>query len=175
MLITQKVSVGDVVVDATMGNGNDTLCLSRAVGQKGHVFAFDIQQKAIDNTKALLESNDAFDNVTLIKDGHENLDKHLKSPVKLVLFNLGFLPKSDKQITTKSATTITAVEKAFSFLDRFGLLLTVAYPGHKEGMKEKEDILRFSSNLPQNKFNVFYMDLINQKNNPPVLIGIEKQ
>ena len=42
---------GDLVIDATCGNGNDTLLLSAAVGESGDVLAVDIQEEAVEKTK----------------------------------------------------------------------------------------------------------------------------
>jgi len=175
MLISQKVAEGDVVIDATAGNGNDTFSLAKLVGPKGIVFAFDVQSQAIENTRSLLSEHGLLANVELINDGHENLDKYVKGSVKLVLFNLGYLPKADRSITTKKETTLIAMQKSLALLDKYGLVLVVIYPGHDEGMKEKDEILEFASELSQAEYNVFYVDLLNQKNDPPILLGIEKQ
>ena len=49
--IEEHVRTGDVCIDATMGNGNDTELLCRLAGVQGTVLAFDIQPAAIENTK----------------------------------------------------------------------------------------------------------------------------
>ena len=38
---------GDLAVDATAGNGHDTVFLAQAVGETGKVFAIDVQAAAI--------------------------------------------------------------------------------------------------------------------------------
>lgn len=43
--IRQQVMPGDICIDATMGNGNDTVLLSRLAGENGRVLAFDIQNR----------------------------------------------------------------------------------------------------------------------------------
>ncbi len=79
-LISQAVCLGDTVVDATAGNGNDTLYLANLVGATGRVYSFDIQAQAIENTAALLAKHD---NVTLIHDGHQNVDVRCMSTLAL--------------------------------------------------------------------------------------------
>lgn len=174
-IIMNKVKLGDCVVDATMGNGNDTLVLAKAVGKTGKVYGFEIQQVAIDKTRALLEQNDLSDRVKIIHDGHENVDLHVVEGIDLILFNLGYLPGGDKAIATNGTMTIAAIQKSLDLLNQYGLIIVVIYPGHVEGLNEKKEILNFTSQLPQKEYNVFQLDLINQKNNPPVLLGIEKR
>jgi len=175
LMISSRIKEGDVVVDATMGNGHDTLFLARRVGLSGRVYAFDIQEQAIDNTKALLAKNNFTQNVDIIRDGHQNMNKYIKEKVKLVQFNLGYLPGSDKSLTTLPNTTIIALKKSLSLLDDLGLIILVIYPGHPDGACEKREILDFTSKLPQNEYNVFALNFINHANTPPVLVGIEKK
>lgn len=176
MLVKQKLQVGDVAIDATMGNGHDTLFLAQCVGSQGQVFAFDIQEQALEKTQTLLKAHNCEARVSLILDGHQDLDQHVNVCVNIVLFNLGFLPGSaDKSIVTQVQTTIAAIEKALTILDVGGMIIIVIYPGHEQGADEKQALLKFGSQLSQAQYNVFYIDLINQINNPPVLIGIEKK
>lgn len=175
VFISQKVKEGDVVVDATAGNGNDTLFLAQAVGAAGKVYSFDVQSQAIENTQKLLDENGLSGNVTLIQDGHENLDSYIKEGIKVVVFNLGYLPGSDKSISTNADNTIIAIEKALSLLESGGAVFLVIYYGDPTGPKEKERVLEFASNLDQRQYNVSYLNLINQANNPPSLLSIEKR
>ena len=175
LILGSKIKEGDVVVDATVGNGHDTLFLAKSVGLSGKVYGFDVQKLAIDKTSDLLDSNGFGSNVTLIHDGHENIDKYIKETVKAVLFNLGYLPGADKNISTKSSTTITAIEKAMPLLDAGGVILIAIYYGEPTGTDELEALLEFSSKIDQQKYNVFYLNFINQANNPPSLLSIEKR
>ena len=174
LLIGQKVAPGDTVVDATMGNGNDTLFLARCVGPSGKVYAFDIQPQAWAKTAARLQENGAAANVELIRDGHENMDRHVPAGVRLVLFNLGYLPGGDKTCYTQVSTTISALSRGLSLLALHGLALVAIYPGHDEGAREREAVLLFARQLPVQKYNAFFFDLINHVNDPPVLVGIER-
>ena len=87
------VNEGDTVVDATCGNGNDTVFLAQLVGERGRVFGFDIQDAAIENTAGKLEELKLLKRVTLIKDGHENMGNYVNENIKAVMFNLGYLPR----------------------------------------------------------------------------------
>lgn len=163
-----------IVCDCTMGNGNDTNLLSKLVGENGRVYSFDIQEQALENTKDKLKKNRAPFNYELILDGHENLDKYIKDRVDLFIYNLGYLPRSDKFITTKADTTIKSMEKALELLKDNGLLVVTCYTGHDGGLKEKNSVEEFLVGLDQKKYHVLKHDFINQKNNPPIVYCVEK-
>lgn len=169
-----KLSDGDTAVDCTMGNGNDTVFLCGLVGEKGKVYAFDIQEEAVISTHKRLGDVNFLQRSELILDGHENVDKYIKESVKLVIFNLGYLPKGDHTITTKKETTIEAVQKCLCLLEPNGIILLVIYPGHEKGRLEKEALETFTSSLNQKEYNVVKLCFTNQINNPPELICIEK-
>ena len=115
--ILEHLSCGDVAVDFTMGNGNDTLFLSRTVGESGKVYAFDIQEDALISTRAHLEANGAPENYTLICASHHLVKDYVKEPIKAGMFNLGYLPRSGrKAVTTMRSTTMPAVEAALELL-----------------------------------------------------------
>ena len=50
-LLKNKLFPGDIAIDATLGNGNDSLFLVEQVNPSGLVFGFDIQEKAIESSK----------------------------------------------------------------------------------------------------------------------------
>lgn len=174
-IVSQVVKTGDCVIDATMGNGNDTLFLRKLVGSSGKVFAFDIQTTAINNTNALLMVHGLHDSVELIHGGHEDMDLYVHENIAAAMFNLGFLPKGDHQIITNPQTTILAIEKALLLLLPNGIITISIYYGHEGGLAEKDAVLRFVEGLNQREFSVLKLDFINQKNCPPVLIAIEKR
>lgn len=169
------IKKGDIVVDATVGNGNDTLYMAGLVGDKGKVYGFDIQKEAIAKTKQLLKEKGVYSRVKLINDGHENMDKYIKEKVKLIVFNLGFLPGGDKSIITRPDTTLKAIKRSLNLLVDNGLLLVVSYSGHSGGLEEAEAVKSYLSSLNQQEYNVLQSKFINQINNPPVLYGIEKK
>lgn len=175
-LLEKSISEGDYVADATCGNGNDSLFLSTLVGQEGKVYAFDIQTAAITNTKELLQQHKR-ENVQLIHDSHAHVDKYIKQDESLAaaVFNLGYLPRSDKTIITQPHSTITAIEKLLPLLKKNGLLILVVYSGHSGGKEEKEAVLRFTSSLDQKQYFVLKYQFINLINEPPFVLAIEKK
>ena len=135
--ILQHLGRGEVAVDFTMGNGNDTLFLSKTVGENGRVYAFDIQESALLSTRARLEENGAPENYTLICASHSRVREFVKKPIKAGMFNLGYLPGSGKKcVTTMRETTMAAVEAAIELLEPDGVLIIAIYPGHEEGALE---------------------------------------
>ncbi|MEW9094184.1 MAG: class I SAM-dependent methyltransferase [Clostridiaceae bacterium] len=171
-----KLRNGDRAIDATMGNGNDTIFLRELVGEEGSIYSFDIQEMAIENTrKKLNDINIDMRNVELILDGHQNIDKYVKEKVKLVMFNLGYLPGADHKLTTKGDTTIEGIKKSLNILEKNGVVILVIYYGHEGGGKEREEVLDFISSLNQKEYNVVKLSFINQVNSPPELICIEKR
>lgn len=175
-LLKDSVEKGAVTVDATSGNGNDTLFLSELVGEAGKVYAFDIQKQAIETTKALLEEKNCH-NVHLIHDSHSKIKQYLPSNTEIsgAIFNLGYLPRSDKQIITKGDTTIQAIESLLKMLKKGARIVIVVYHGHEGGKKEKDEVLQFASELDQKNFGVIQYQFINQRNNPPFVVAIEKR
>lgn len=174
-ILNNAISIGDIVIDATVGNGHDTEYLANRVGKKGKVYGFDIQELAINNTKDKLEKIGLSKSVNLILDGHENMDLYIKEDISCAVFNLGYLPKGDHSLTTKPKTTVLAIEKALRILKKNGVISITMYTGHEGGIDEKNCVEEYVSSLDQNYFSVLKCDFINQKNNPPQLILIEKK
>ncbi|SES63373.1 Putative rRNA methylase [Salinibacillus kushneri] len=177
-LLQQTVKPGDFVIDATAGNGNDTLMLAKLVGDTGHVLSFDIQEKAIENTRELLRKHN-MNNVSLIKDSHSQLEKYLHGKmygnIDGAVFNLGYLPGSNKSIITKPESTIAAIQQLLPHLKEEKLIVLVVYYGHEGGEKEKEELLQMVKNLDQKRFSVLEYRFMNQQNHPPFLLAIEKR
>ena len=167
--LEEVVTDEDIVVDATMGNGHDTLFLARLAKK---VYAFDIQEQAIEQTtKRLAEAK--LDNVELFLTGHENVDQYVES-IKAAIFNLGYLPSADKTVITQPHTTIQALEKLCQRLVTGGRIAIMIYYGHAGGDVERDAVLDFVSQLPQQEFTVALYKTINQINQPPFLVMIEK-
>ena len=165
-ICSENITKNDFVVDMTVGNGNDTLFLA-SISKK--VFGFDIQDVAIENTKKLLRENNVY-NYELFNISHEKINDVLKEyekNIKLILFNLGYLPCGDKSITTNHKTTLNAVKNSFSMLSSNGLILIVFYP-HPEGKTEAQVVLEY---LNKNKLKyTIYKNTPNM--NAPYLIVI---
>lgn len=138
------IQPGDNVIDATTGNGHDTVFLAERVGETGKVYGFDIQRQAIDATTQRLRESNLIRRVVLINAGHETLQQHLPvdltSKVKAIVFNLGYLPGGDKSLITRGATTIEALENAKPLLAGGGVISILAYTGHPGGRGEAEAV-----------------------------------
>ncbi|WP_019414317.1 class I SAM-dependent methyltransferase [Paenisporosarcina sp. TG20] len=171
-LLKKTISTGDTVVDATAGNGHDTLFLAQLVGSSGHVYAFDIQKTAVDAT--LLRLGDLRNHTTVIQTGHESISKFVTKEISVAVFNLGYLPGSDHSIITRPATTIEAIEGSLHLLKVGGLIVLVVYHGHEGGNLERDALLDYVKTLSQSTFQVLKYEFINQKNNPPFVLAIEK-
>lgn len=177
-LLRGRINKGDAVVDATMGNGYDTFFLWEQVGPSGIVYSFDIQKKSLEATrKRLKENNVTIDssNIKLILDGHENMGNYVKHSIDTVMFNLGYLPGGDKEIITKPATTIKALSIALSLLKKGGIASLIIYYGHLGGLQEKDALLKYVNSLDDSKYTVLCCNYINHKNNPPIILIIEKK
>jgi predicted methyltransferase len=135
--VRDVIRPGETVVDATVGNGHDTLLLAQTVGAEGMVYGFDVQEEALHATRRrLLEAGIGEGRVRLIQAGHEEMADHVRGPVGAVMFNLGYLPGGDHARTTRVPTTLCALQQAISLLRRGGVISVVCYRGHPGGMEE---------------------------------------
>ncbi|PQD93993.1 16S rRNA (cytosine(1402)-N(4))-methyltransferase [Pradoshia eiseniae] len=177
LLLEKALSPGDVAIDGTMGNGHDTLFLAKLVGEQGHVYSFDIQESALEQTKARLEENKLANHVTLIHAGHEHVKSRIpeKTEIAGAIFNLGYLPGGNKEIITTAPTTISSVEQILKMMKPEGIIVLVIYHGHPGGDIERDEILQFARALPQDTAHVLEYKFLNQKNNPPFIVAIEKR
>ena len=173
-LLKMSVSEGDIAVDATAGNGHDTLFLANLVGDNGYVYAFDVQKEAVDATLHRLLDNALEHRAIVLKDGHENVAKYVTKPISAAIFNLGYLPGGNHEIVTKPNTTIQSIESLLKLLKVGGMIVLVIYHGHEGGKKERDEVIQFVSDLPQKYVHVLRYEFINQKNDPPFIIALEK-
>jgi len=142
--VAAVVADGHYAVDATVGNGHDTLFLAGQVGERGHVWGFDVQQPALAATAARLAERGLSGRVSLLHAGHQTLAERLPAraagQLSAVMFNLGYLPGSDKQVTTRPDTTLQALAAALANLRPGGLLSVLAYRGHAGGDDESRAV-----------------------------------
>ena len=172
-LIETALGPGARAVDATMGNGHDTLWLCRQVGDTGRVYAFDVQPEAVERTRALLQAEDVADRATLFCRGHESMTDAVPEPVDAVMFNLGWLPGAEHGVTTRTETTLKAVEAALSILKPEGLLTVCVYPGHEEGARELKALDAWAAALDPRRYDAMTRRYMNQPGDPPVLIAVK--
>ena len=165
---------GDVAVDATMGNGHDTLFLAQLVGETGHVYAFDVQNQALESTRARLEEAGVASRATLILAGHETMKAHVPVPPQAIMFNLGWLPGAAHGVTTKTQTTLRAVGDACELLASGGVLTVCIYPGHEEGERELEALTRFAQGLSNRVYNVLWHRFANAALGAPQMMLVQR-
>lgn len=137
LLLQNEIHAGDFVIDATAGNGHDTVFLARAVGETGKVLAIDVQAQAIDSTAARLESEDLRNRVTLHLGCHADLAEFAgEQKPTAIIFNLGYLPGGDHGVITRTENTLKALTAATKILSPGGVLAVICYPGHEGGDEE---------------------------------------
>ncbi|WP_337099810.1 class I SAM-dependent methyltransferase [Paenibacillus sp. YIM B09110] len=180
--IAERASAGEIVIDATAGGGVDTLALAELVGQGGTVYAFDIQQEALDRTNQRLSplaDNGKKPDVRLLLENHsrmaEAVDPEAAGEVAAVMFNLGYLPGGgDHAVITEPASTLAALDAALSLLRPGGIVTCVLYPGHPGGAEEAAAVENWAAQLPQTLAQtVIYRQL--QRGTAPYLIAAEKR
>ena len=173
-LIRQAVEPGARVIDATMGNGYDTQWLAELVGESGHVYGFDIQLEAVNRTRDRLAAAGLENRATLFHAGHEHIAELVGEPVDAAVFNLGWLPGTDKALRTRAETTLTAVNAALDRLKEGALMTICVYPGYPEGRDELDRLIAWGRALPGEKYDVMARAYLNQSGDPPVLIAVKK-
>lgn len=174
-IFQQVVKPGDVIVDATCGNGKDALFLAQLLQGKGRLVVYDIQQEALDRAK------NHFDNHLLIEErriiemklcSHEYIQEE---GAKLFHYNLGYLPNGDKQITTCRASTIASIQKALELVSPSGVVSIVCYPGHEEGAEELLCVDQLAVNLDPSKWEVCTHYSVNRKKAPRLFLFRKRQ
>ncbi|KAK6934715.1 putative rRNA methylase [Dillenia turbinata] len=172
---------GDIVVDATCGNGYDTLAMVKMVADEpgsGCVYGFDIQENALENTSFLLDHSLSDHEKKLVKlygICHSRMEEVIPSGalLRLVAFNLGYLPGGDKAIITTSKTTLQALEVAEKLLAPGGLISLVVYVGHPRGREEFETVQEFASGLSVENWVCCKFEMLNRPL-APVLVFLFK-
>ena len=173
--ILTHVKEGDICADFTMGNGYDTEFLARTVGMSGKVYAFDIQPAAVESTKKRLAEVGCPENYTLICDSHHNAAKYIDCKIKGGMFNLGWLPGAEHGVMTLTETTLQAANAALDILREDGLMTICIYPGHEEGERELNALMRWASGLDSVRYDVLLKTYLNQPNDPPQMIAVRKK
>lgn len=173
--IREQVQPGDFCIDATMGNGNDTLLLSSLCGKSGKVLAFDIQQQALTSTKKCLEDHQVPDNYHLILDSHVHIADYARTgTVSCITFNLGYLPGGDHQMATRPETSLQALDASLPLLKKGGLISLCIYSGGDTGFEERDAILEWLKTLDPRQYLVLKTTYFNRPNHPPIPVMIIK-
>ena len=179
-IMNKVIKDGDLCIDATLGDGNDSLYMYKL---NANVIAFDIQEEAIESSKKLFSDNDiSIDNekIKFILDSHSNIDKYLnendkEKGIKFATFNLGYLPSGDKSIITNKDSTIDAISKILNYLHKEGVISIIVYYNHEGGLDEKLAVDKYLSELDSKKFEVVMMNKHNIKSNVPITYFIYRR
>ena len=174
---SKVIEPGDRCVDATVGNGNDTVFLARRVGGAGRVLGFDIQRDAIASARRKLRERGLDERVLLQFEGHENVGHRLNalgwSGIRIAMFNLGYLPGSDKRIVTRDDTTLSALRPCVDALLPRGAISIIAYRGHRGGGEEYHAVWNWARKLDSSRYRVMRFE--RGSATAPVFIWIERR
>ena len=174
--LSEYVRSGDLCIDATMGRGNDTLFLCELVGEAGKVLAFDIQDEALESTKARLAEHGVTERATLIKQSHSEMTQYAElGTVSAIIFNFGYLPGGDHNLATVPETSITAIDAGLTLLKEGGVMCLCIYYGGDTGFSERDALLAHLKNIDPKRYTVLLTDFYNRPNCPPMPIFIWKR
>lgn len=171
--IKEHIKQGDYCIDATAGNGQDTLFLCQLVGKQGNVLAFDIQECALEYTQKLLKKHDC--HAQLILDSHAAMKNYVKeNTVDGIVFNFGYLPGGDHNLATKKESSIAAIEAGLTLLKSGGIMTLCIYSGQDSGFEEKEALLSYLRTLDYKNYLVIASFYYNRPHHPPIPVFIKK-
>jgi len=171
----QLLQPGSWVIDATCGNGYDTLFLATILSsfdKEFGVIAIDLQETAIDNTRALLQKElPSISSIHFFHQSHESFPLLAsENSISLIAYNLGYLPGGDKQKTTLTSSTLTSLSAAEHLIAPGGVISISCYPGHEEGKKEEEALLSHLKQLPQNEWHITHHYSVNRHQSPTLIL-----
>jgi hypothetical protein len=170
----QILQPNDWAIDATCGNGHDTLKLAHILNNTGGVIALDLQQQAIDQTTSLLQSHlspEKLPHIHLFHQSHVEFPPlAYQHPIRLIVYNLGYLPKGNKQLTTLTSTTLSSLKRALQLIVPGGMISLTCYPGHAEGAKEQQALIQELSQLSPHQWNVCQHTFLNRFQSPNLIL-----
>ena len=174
----RHIKKGSIIIDATCGNGHDSLILAKAILSETEAFLYciDLQEKAIQNTKELLKEElpfNLFQRITFFHQSHEVFPPEIHS-CDLIVYNLGYLPGSSHSITTQGLSTLNSLKQGLSILNRGGMISITCYPGHEAGFEEKKALLEYTSSLPPQEYLVCHHQIENRRLAPSLLLIFKK-
>lgn len=172
--LRKEVRPGAVCIDATAGKGRDTALLCRLAGETGRVLAFDIQEEAVAQTRALLASEGLRAEVLL--DSHAHMGRYLPpESVDCIVFNFGRLPGGDPKIFTRADTSVEAIRAGLELLRPGGVLAIALYYGGGNGYEERDRILQYLEEVDQRCFSVLACRWSNRRGDPPMPVFVWKE
>jgi len=173
--IRDHVREGDVCIDATAGNGNDTQLLCELVGDAGRVLAFDIQEQAITHTRKRLQDCNLDKRAELFLESHINMRNYVADEtVSCIVFNFGYLPGGDHKLATRKESSIIALHEGLKVLKKGGIMSLCIYSGGDSGFEERDALLRELKELDGKQYLVVLSSYYNRPNHPPIPVLIVK-
>ena len=170
-ILQPVIRPGDLVIDATAGNGHDTVFLAECVGMSGKVLAFDVQEAALVSARLRVEAAGFAGRVGFLRESHGKMDtRAAEGSVAVVMFNLGYLPGESHGLTTESAETLAALEVAARLLKPGGVLSVVCYPGHPAGAAEAVAVEAWMAGQAANGWRVARYGAIGTRRAAPFLL-----
>ena len=175
IILSNHIREGAFCIDATAGRGRDTAFLCSLAGGTGTVYAFDIQQEALDSTQRLLSENRYKTRTKLILDSHSNVSQYAEAEsVDAIVFNFGWLPGGDHGMFTMPETSIEAIHSGLTLLKVGGIMTLGIYYGGESGFAERDALLSFLPTIDYRRFTVTVTTFCNRPNNPSILAVIIK-
>ena len=171
----QIIKNGDCVLDATAGKGHDTLYLAKLVGDKGKVYAFDIQEEALHITEKRLIKAGMLERVILIQDSHDRLSYYDIPPLKAAVFNLGYLPGGDHSIITMAESTCQAISQLYKLIITDGIIIITSYREHAGGMKEYQALKDHLIKEESRGLKTTVISPLTENKNAPVIFIVQKE
>ena len=174
-ILREHIRPGDICIDATAGRGKDTLFLAGLVGESGSVTAFDIQEEAVESTRALLRENGMEGRARAVLDSHANMAAYAEpGTVSAITFNFGWLPGGDHNVFTHPESSIAAINAGLTLLRDSGIMTLIIYYGRETGFAERDALLEFLPTVDSDIYTVVEMPFVNRANCPPIPIVILK-
>ena len=165
-------------IDGTLGNGHDLIRILTHSAFGGHAYGFDIQEQAIQNSQERIkQAGPIKGSYQLFQASHDQIDHYLNEVEAFhgAIYNLGYLPGGDHQVTTLADSTIQSLKQVAEKLVPKGKIIVIVYHGHPQGKLERDAVLEELSSWPQENYQVLQYGFINQINNPPFALIIEKR
>lgn len=157
-----RCPAGGLYLDATCGNGHDTLFLCQLAGANGRVVALDIQPAAVEATnRRLAEAGFAGIGHAVVMDHADLLTAVAPGTADAVLFNFGWLPGADHSVHSTAENSLNALDAACRALRPGGVLAAVLYSGRVIGDSEKQAALQWFRSLPLTEYTVLVCEFAN--------------
>ncbi|WP_311481299.1 class I SAM-dependent methyltransferase [uncultured Anaerococcus sp.] len=159
-----------VAADLTVGKGKDSKYILENTNVE-RLYGFDIQKEAENQAKGLVGDDPRF---KFFLASHADIDKYIKENLDFAIYNLGYLPGGDKEITSKYESTIESLEKTLKLLNKNGMVILTIYQGHPAGKKESEELEKYLETLDQKKYEIIKIAYPTRPHNPPYIVVVEK-